>query len=222
MKVVTFYAECTLPEQHRPKAAGFDWRGAIGNLKATVHRFTGLETVTVTDTRTDIEAALRVGDAQAEGVMLWLLDAQAAAIAEFGDVLMVSPDTLIAGPLVSMVGPWDVCLLTRKKPKAIVNSVMMARASAARVWGEIAASARWLSAESREWGADIDAVLGAFHVEPSENATREVRGITLRLLPVDGVFRTVPAGVARRIAEPIWDFKGWRKQRMPEYARFLL
>lgn len=222
MKVVTFYADCDLPDKPKAKQEGFDWRGAIETLSDCADRFLGLETLTVTDAHTDIRCALRVGDARRDGVMLWLLDAQAAAIREFGDVLMVSPDTLIAGRLDCLFGDWDVCLLTRKKPKPIVNSVMFARMSAAGAWARLALDARRLPADAREWGADIDAVAHAFHVAPSEKALREVDGVRVKLLPVAGIFQTVAKGdrIIRPEA-PIWDFKGFHKAKMTQYARLL-
>lgn len=225
MKVATFFADCELPPEPKRKSAGFDWHRAIGELRCTVRASLGVETMVVTDERTAVEGpALRVGDARAEGVMLWLLDAQAEAIRTWtGQLLMVSPDTLIAGRLDVLFGDWDVCLLTRARPKPIVNSVIAVRANAAVAarWDAIARAARAMPADSRAWGADIDALVDAFAVRPREDGIREAGDLRVRLLPIDGVFRSAAAPQPQRLAEPIWDFKGARKAWMPGYAALL-
>lgn len=227
MRVATFFAECDLPPATLEKQRGFDWHGAIDTLTHSARAALGSETVLVTDERSAVRLpALRAGDARKDGVMLWLLDAQAEAIRQSHPwpLLMVSPDTLIAGPLGMLFGDWDVCLLTRARPTPIINSVIAVRASAAVAWewATIAREARKLPARSREWGADVDAVVNYFNVKPCENGIREVRGVRLRLLPIDGIFRSVDRAPARVLPEPIWDFKGSRKARLPGYARLLL
>lgn len=224
MKVATFYAECDLPLKPREKSAGFDWHGAIRALERSARTNLVAETILFTDHATTVQRpATRIGDAKSEGVMLWLLDAQAAAVrASSGPLLMVSPDTLIAGRLDMLFGDWDVCLLTRKSPKPIINSVIAVRASAAVAdfWDNVARRARGLPSASREWGADIDALVETLEVQPCEAACRETCGIRVRLVPVDGIFETVAPGV-RRPPVPIWDFKGSRKAWMPKYATLL-
>lgn len=228
MIVATFYADCVLPRRPAEKSVGFDWHQAIRDLESSARKNLKAETFIVTDTRTTVEKpALRVGDAKAESVILWLLDAQAAAIRAFDGqrLIMASPDALIAGPLDMLFGDWDVCLFTRERPKSIVNSVVAVKASArlADKWDQIAQDARKLSSDAREWGADLDAVVDAFQIRPSENAVREVDGIRARLMPIDGVFRSVDyRGKVQTLPEPVWDFKGLRKQLMPAYARLLL
>lgn len=228
MIVATFYADCELPRRPAEKAAGFDWHQAIRELEASARKNLNAETFLVTDTRTTVaKPAIRVGDAKAESVILWLLDAQAAAIRAFDGqrLVMASPDALIAGPLDMLFGDWDVCLLTRNSPKFIVNSVVAVKASAklADKWDQIARDARKLSPDARAWGADLDAVIDAFQIRPSENSVREVDGIRARFMPIDGVFRSVDyRGKVQPLTEPVWDFKGLRKQLMPAYARLLL
>lgn len=224
MKIITFYADCQLPELARKKQEGFDWRQAIELLAKSAKRF-GYQTLVVTDQKTDIDAWLRVGDAKEEGLMLWLLNAQCEAIrsAESKSV-MVSPDTLIAGDLRFLFGQSDVSILTRKKPKPIVNSVIgfLPSDRLYNLWTRIHERAKTLSDESREWGADIDAVVEVMGIQSDENRIRHVGDVRARFIPLYGNFESVrPYNEPKRLKAPIWDFKGSRKRLMPEYARFL-
>lgn len=226
MRVITFYAHCDLPPEPKRKQIGFDWHAAIRALSASARSTLGCETMVVTDAQTTMQTpVLRVGDAKASGLMLWLLDAQAEAIRVSPEPsVMVSPDTLIAGRLDALFGEWDVCLLTRPRPTPIVNSVIAFRPSSrlAGFWSGIASSARALPRASRTWGADVDAVVNAFGVRPDEDDVRTVGEVKVRLMPLRGLFRSADrAAPAQRMAEPIWDFKGARKARMPDYAELL-
>ncbi len=226
MKVVTFFAECTLPWKPAQKSAGFDWRNACKALARSASKSLGVGTGVVTDIHTDVPGVIvRVGDARDEGLMLWLLDAQAAAIrASKGKLLMVSPDTLITGSLDCMFGDWDVCLLTRERPKALINSVIAVQASpaVAEFWEGMAKAARGYSPESRAWGADVDALIDAVQIKPSEDCTRTAGALRFRLMPAEAIFKSVDlVGPVRRYPQQILDFKGARKSRMPEYAALL-
>lgn len=225
MKVVTFYADAELPAGPAAKSRGFDWRWAVNELSRTARSALDAETLVVTDLDTPMWYPwVRTGDAHEDGIMLWLLDAQAAAIARAdGPILMVSPDTLINGP-VPMFGDWDVCLLTRERPRPIVNSVIsvMPGPAVSRLWRNMAERARNLPPKSIEWGADIDILVDVLRILPNEDAVRTISGVRVRLMPLAGLFRSIdPGAPARRLAEPIWDFKGRRKQRMPDYAALL-
>src|SRR5690606_4740265 len=107
--------------------------------------------------------------------------------------VLVSPDTLIAQPLDMLFGDWDLCLLTRKKPKPIINSVIAFRPCEplAQLWGEVVAAVAALPDASREWGADIDAPVQVLGIQPSENATRKVLGVRTRFMPLRGIFESV-------------------------------
>ena len=231
MKLITFYAECNLPDKPAAKSAGFDWLGAIDQLERSGRAF-GYQTLVVTDAHTDLrgrKAWERHGDAKAQSIMLWLLDAQAWAVSEaraqgFDRIVMISPDTLVARPLDFLFGRWDVAMLTRSKPKPIVNSVISARPSPAvsRLWSLFCERARHLPPESQAWGADIDAPVDVLQIRPMENAVRGFNGVAVRFLPINGRFASVPLGAqASRINVPLWDFKGARKALMPAYARLL-
>lgn len=221
MRIATYYADCKLPDQPRQKQEGFDWRWAIGQLTRTA-ALQNVQTSVVTDSVTDMPGAwLRVGNAMQSGLMLWLLDAQHATIkAADGPMAMVSPDTLISKRIGCLSGDWDLCLLTRKKPKPIINSVIGFNPSErlSTLWGNICNSARSLSKESKEWGADIDALVQYLDIKPAENRTRTVDGVKVRLMPIDGVFQTVPANSSAKLDAVFWDFKGNRKRMMREYA----
>lgn len=226
MRVITFFADADLPPEPRRKQSGFDWHAAICALSASARAALACETAVVTDSRTTMRTpALRVGDAKATGLMLWLLDAQAEAIRlALEPSIMVSPDTLIAGRLDQLFGDWDLCLLTRSRPTPIVNSVIAFRPSSrlAGVWAGIAGAARALPKASQRWGADVDAVVNAFNVQPEEDGIRAVGEVRVRLMPLRGVFRSINAAApVERMPEPIWDFKGSRKARLPEYAQLL-
>lgn len=217
MKIITFYAECDLPPKPKVKQQGFDWRKAIGWLRASAAR-QGYETLVVTDSRTELDAWLRVGDAKSSGLMLWILEAQAEAIRMAdGPCVMVSPDSLVMGGLDGLFGKWDVSLLTRAKPKPIVNSVIgfVPSERLHRVWLQILETARNLSAESREWGADIDAVVEYMGIRPMESGVREVSGVKVGFIPMESVFTSVREVKPRT---PIWDFKGNRKQQMHRFV----
>lgn len=224
MKLFTYFADCDLPEKAQANQAGFDWRHAIKLLTESAAKF-GYPVQVVTDARTAIDSRFRVGDAKAQGLMQWLLHAQAETIARCdGPAVMVSPDTLIAGPLEWMFGAWDVALLTRAKPKPIVNSVIAFQPGdrLLRAWREIEATAESLSAESRAWGADIDAVVDVFGIRPSEDDVRVVGDVRVRLMPTKDRFQSVRHGApASRLLVPLWDFKGARKPLMVKYARLL-
>jgi hypothetical protein len=229
LKIVTFYAECNLPEKPQAKQAGFDWLGAIDQLARSGARF-GYKTLIVTDEATDLRgrpAWLRAGNAKRDGIMLWLLDAQHAAVAKAPMtevIVMVSPDTLIAAPLDFMVGRWDVAMLTRGRPKPIVNSVISVRPGpqTESLWGAFCDRARHLPPESKAWGADIDALVDVLGIRPMENTIRAHNGVSVRFLPINGRFVSVPLGAqASRLRVPLWDFKGARKALMPDYARLL-
>lgn len=226
MKVVTFYADAQLPTGPAEKSRGFDWHGAIENLSHSVYQSLRCWTHLVTDNQTAVTVPpwLRVGNAKAEGIMLWLLDAQASAIAAAVEpVVLVSPDTLIAGPLDALFGDWDVCLLTRARPKPIVNSVIsvVPGVKVARLWNRMAVDARALPAAAREWGADIDIIVDTLQIQPSEDGIREVDGVRVRLMPMESVFQSVDSGPVRRLPVPIWDFKGRRKRLMLDYKALL-
>lgn len=224
MKIITFYADCDLPRKAKRNQDGFDWRRAIKMLEKSAAKF-GYETLIVTDQDTEIDTPwLRWGDAKRDGVMMWLLKAQAKAIEQFSEdkAVMVSPDTLITKPLDFLFGPWDLSLLTRAKPKPIVNSVIGFRPTEqlANLWQNIVEEANALSDDSKAWGADIDAVVNVLRINPSENSGRIVNGVVVRMMPVDGIFQSVPkASDGRRINAPILDFKGPRKSLMASYAK---
>lgn len=231
MKIVTFFADADLPPKAQAKQVGFDWLWAVGELGRTGARF-GYETLLVTDLKTDVrrDPWLRFGDTREAGLMLWLLDAQAAAIrqarAEGIDwIVMISPDTLLARPLDFLMDRrWDVAILTRDRPKPIVNSVLAVRPTAQTValWERFCARANALSDESKTWGADIDALVDELQILPMENTMRQAAGCMVRFLPIRQRFRSINSGApACRMTEPIWDFKGPRKARMAEYARML-
>lgn len=218
MKIVTFYADCHLPEIARRKQGAFDWRQAIGWLRDSAARH-GYETLVVTDTQTDIDAWLRVGDAKASGLMLWILEAQAEAIRQAKWTgAMVSPDSLVMGKLDALMGDWDVSLLTRRKPKPIVNSVIgfVPSDRLHRVWLRALEVARNLPPESQEWGADIDALVSLMKIQPAESGTRTVGEVVAKFIPMESVFTSVRDAPA---TTPIWDFKGNRKQNMHRFVR---
>jgi hypothetical protein len=217
LKIVTFYADCELPQKPLIKQKGFDWRKAIGWLRASAER-QGYETLVVTDTKTDVDAWLRVGDARESGLMLWILEAQAQAIRMAdGPAVMVSPDSLVMGKLDALFGDWDVSLLTRRKPKPIVNSVIGFTPSERlhQLWLQVLDTARNLPAESKEWGADIDAVVDYMSIQPLESGVREVAGVKVGFIKMDSVFTSVRD---HRPNTPIWDFKGNRKQQMHRFV----
>jgi hypothetical protein len=222
LKIITFYAECELPEGPRKNQEGFDWREAIQMLARSGRRF-GYETLVVTDEKTQIDAWLRVGDAS-KGLMLWLLEAQAKAVSRAdGEAVMVSPDTLIAEPLGFLFGKWDMTLLTRRRPKPIVNSVIAFKPGKAvsELWGRVVEVSRGLPDDSKTWGADIDALVKLIGIQPMEDGIRKFCDTRIRLMPMNGKFQSVGGGPAGRINSPLWDFKGARKAKMAEYARIL-
>jgi hypothetical protein len=218
LKIITFYADCVLPPKAHQKQSGFDWHKAIAWLTKSAAR-QGYETVVVTDTRTSMDAWLRVGDAT-NGLMLWILEAQAAAIAAAGEsCVMVSPDSLVMGKLDGLLAA-DVTLLTRFKPKPIVNSVIGFQPSDRlhRLWIRMLAHAKTLPPESLEWGADIDALVSYMGIAPLEDQTRMVDDVSVRFMPMESVFTSVKGEAPNT---PIWDFKGNRKRLMAQYARML-
>lgn len=223
MKLITFYADCELPEKPKANQHGFDWRHAIELLRRSAAQH-GYKVRVVTDDHTAMEAPwLRVGDAK-QGLMMWLLKAQAAAVACSEEpAIMVSPDTLIAGSVDFMMGQ-DLTILTRLKPKPIVNSVIGFAPSPRlnALWSRFVETAEGLSDDSLSWGADIDALVKVMGVVPNEDSTRTVDGVTVRMLPLAGRFESAKLGKQTiRMRSPIWDFKGARKAQMAEYARLL-
>lgn len=217
MKIITFFAECHLPEKARKKQEGFDWRQAIGWLSQSAAK-QGYETLIVTDTKTDIDAWLRIGDAKKSGLMLWILEAQAESIRMAdGPCVMVSPDSLVMGSLDILFGQWDVALLTRGKPKPIVNSVIgfVPSDGLYRLWLKVLGVAKSLPPESIEWGADIDALVDCLSIAPAENGDRYIDGIKAKFIPMESVFTSVKC---ERPSTPIWDFKGARKQLMHRFV----
>jgi hypothetical protein len=220
LNVLTFYAECSLPSFSLVKQAGFDWRQAIKWLSRSAAE-RGYTTRVVTDTATPIEAWLRVGNARESGLMRWILQAQAEAIAKSeGPAVMVSPDSLVKGSLDCLFGAWDVVLLTRQKPKPIVNSVIAFRPSPDlhKLWLAMCRHAESLGPESLEWGADIDALVSYLDIQPLEDGVRVVDGVRVRLMPMASVFTSVDRAFIRPPTTPIWDFKGSRKKLMRQYA----
>lgn len=221
MKIITFYADCHLPEKARLKQQGFDWRRAIKWMRRSAEK-QGYETLVVTDELTQIDAWLRVGDARKDGLMLWILKAQAAAIRNAdGPCVMVSPDSLVMGSLDCLMGEWDLTLLTREKPKPIVNSVIGFKPSEKlyQLWQRFIEHADGLSEASREWGADIDAPVSYMNIEASESGVRVVDDVKTRFLPMESVFTSVNQRFYEDPKTPIWDFKGGRKRLMERYAR---
>lgn len=217
MKIITFYADCDLPERPRRKQEGFDWRQAIAWLRDSAAK-QGYETLVATDSKTEIDAWLRVGDAKASGLMLWILEAQAEAIRlADGPCVMVSPDSLVMGSLDMLIGAWDVSILTRVRPKPIVNSVIGFNPSERlhRLWLDVLETARSLPRESQEWGADIDALVERLSICPLESGVRKVSGVKVRFIPMDSVFTSVRDTAPKT---PIWDFKGNRKQKMQRFV----
>jgi hypothetical protein len=220
LKVVTFYADVDLPEKVKHKSLNFDWWNAIAQMVSTLPYPFSI----ISDHNTAAKLPVhRFSNAKEHGLMLWLLDAQAEAIRiSDEDILMVSPDTLFNGVPHAMIGDWDLCLLTRKSPKPIVNSVIYAKQNAYCFFRKISLQARLLTDDSKEWGADIDAIVNALNIQPNEDCIREFDGIKVRLLPIDGVFKSVDCwNPAVRLQEPVLDFKGQRKSRMTEYFNLL-
>lgn len=220
MNIVTFYADCRLPDQAQRKQAGFDWRQAIKWLKRSAEA-QGYGTQVVTDEKTELEAWLRVGNAKDSGLMLWILEAQAEAMRRSeSPAVMVSPDSLVMGSLDKLFGEWDVTILTRRKPKPIVNSVIAFRPSekVSALWSRVIEHAWTLPPESLEWGADIDALVSYLGIEPLEDSVREIDGVRVRFMPMHSVFTSVDRLVLSPPKTPIWDFKGSRKSLMAKYA----
>lgn len=225
MNIITFYADYRLTGKPADNQAGFDWRAAIEALRTSAARF-GYTTLVVTDDATHMPGAwLRVGNAQSQGLMQWLLCAQQAAMAESsGPAVLVSPDTLISKPLDFMFGDWDLCLLTRKKPKPIINSVIAFRPgqAVASLWARTVTAAKNLPDDSLAWGADIDAPVQVLGIGPAESGERKVDRVRVRLMPLTGLFESVPRHTPpARLKAALWDFKGARKSLMPAYARLL-
>jgi len=224
VRIVTFYADCRLPERPRHKQLGFDWRKAIKMLERSASRF-GYQVDVVTDHRTDLEATLRVGDAMSMGIMKWLLLAQSACVSHADEpTVMISPDTLIAAPIDEIWGDWDMGLLTRTKPTPIINSVIPFRPSQglSSLWDRIVRYADDLPPESLEWGADIDALVGLLSIQPDEDCVRECYGVKVGMIPAHKYFQSVPTWPTLHPPKvPIWDFKGVRKKHMPRYSRLL-
>jgi hypothetical protein len=225
LNIITFYADCSLPDEPRKNQDGFNWRKAVKMMAKSGERF-GYRTLVVTDSATDIEGPwLRVGNARAEGLMMWLLRAQHAAIcASTEPSIMVSPDTLIAKPLNFLMGFWDLALLTRRKPKPIINSVIAFKPTpaVASLWSDIVILAAGLPQHSRDWGADIDAVVDSLAIQFNEDSTRQIDGVCVRLLPMEGKFQSVRHDrQPHHMQAPLWDFKGSRKRHMRGYARLL-
>lgn len=222
MNILTFYADCSLPDFAQVKQAGFNWRQAMAWLERSA-ALQGYPTKVVTDTQTELEAWLRVGNARKSGLMKWILESQTEAIRQAsGPSVMVSPDSLVMGSLDALFGGWDVVLLTRKKPKPIVNSVIAFQPSdrLARLWQRMAAHSKCLDAKSLEWGADIDALVSYMNISQSENCTRMIDDVRVRFMPMEPVFTSVSRSGARANT-PIWDFKGSRKSLMAQHARAL-
>jgi hypothetical protein len=225
LKIATFYADAELQGKPRANQKGFDWRQAIKHLTASAKRL-GIDTVVVTDKHTEIDAWMRVGDAKDQGVMDWLLLAQREVMraTKDGQWLLVSPDTLLHRSPAFMFGPWDLCLLTRPRPKPIVNSVIAYTGGPkpAKLWGDIYDRAQTLPQDSREWGADIDAVVDVLKIKPEESGLRTLGDTRIKFYPMKGVFRSVKHGhTPKLMTEAIWDFKGPRKSIMDGYARLL-
>jgi hypothetical protein len=225
LKIITFYADANLPDKAKRNQEGFDWRKAILMLEKSAARF-GYKTLLVTDRETEFDAPwLRTGDAKHEGIMHWLLGAQAAAMLAIDEpAILVSPDTLIYSRLDFLFGSWDIALLTRQKPKPIVNSVIAFKPSyeVFKAWCDVIKEAESLPPESIEWGADIDAVVNVFKVAPLEARARNVAGVRAMMIPTTGIFQSAPkVGKVSPMPAAIWDFKGGRKARMTEYARLI-
>jgi hypothetical protein len=223
LNVITFYADCHLPEFAKVKQGSFDWRQAIHWLEKSSSR-QGYKVQTVTDEKTDLPAWLRVGDAKRDGLMRWILQAQAKAIREAKEPsVMVSPDSLVMGPLNDLFGGWDVVLLTRSKPKPIVNSVIAFNPSErlANLWDRLATYAERLDKSSLEWGADIDALVSYMAIQPLENGVRMVDDVRVRFMPMHTIFTSVERMTLSPPKTPIWDFKGSRKRLMAKYAGML-
>lgn len=195
-------------------------------MEASGKRF-GYETLVVTDANTDIDNVwLRLGDCREEGLMMWLLRAQAEAIKESPNdrCILISPDTLIAKPLDFLFGKYDLSILTRRKPKPIVNSVIAYKPSEKlnSLWFDIVEQAKTLSQESKEWGADIDAVVNRLRIRPMEYGRRYVDGVHVNFIPINSAFESIRIqNTVKALKVPIWDFKGARKSKMTEYARLL-
>lgn len=220
MNVITLYAECQLPAFAQAKQGAFDWRQALRWLETSAAR-QGYPTRLVTDEKTALDAWLRVGDAKRDGLMRWILQAQAKAMREATEPgVIVSPDSLVMGPLEELFGGWDVVLLTRRKPKPIVNSVIAFQPSArlANLWDRLAKEADGLNRDSLEWGADIDALVKYMAIQPLENGVRMVDDVRVRFMPMHTVFTSVERLSVTPPTTPIWDFKGSRKRLMAKYA----
>lgn len=224
MKIATYYADCVLPDAPKAKQDGFDWRWAIRELSRTAAQQNAFTQV-VTDTQTYMpDAWLRTGNAKESGIMQWLLEAQKETIkAATEPMVMVSPDTLISRRMNFLFGDWDLCLLTRRKPKPIVNSVIAFRPSErmTALWEHICEVAKSLPQESKEWGADIDALVNVLGIRPSERGARSVHGVRVKFIPIEGVFQSAPSKGLSRMNAVFWDFKGGRKRLMPDYAKML-
>ena len=117
-----------------------------------------------------------------------MLSAQAEAIRESGtSAVMVSPDSLISKPIDFLIGDHDLTLLTRLKPKPIVNSIIAFKPSLKlfTMWLEIVQAANNLPASSREWGADIDAVVDRLSIKPAERGRRMVDDVEVKFKRID-------------------------------------
>lgn len=219
MKIVTFYADCSLPPKAQSNQSGFDWRKAMGWLRKSAAK-QGYETVVVSDDVTDIAADIRIGNAKDSGLMLWILQAQAEAIRQAqGPSVMVSPDSLVKGPLDCLFGDWDLVLLTRTKPKPIVNSVIgfLPSEQLYSMWLAMTEHAKSLPPASLTWGADIDALVSYMKIQPSENSVRTIDDVKVCFMPMFHVFTSFSSGQSPKT--PIWDFKGPRKKFMEMCAK---
>ena len=231
VRVVTQYVRPQSVRMADAEAAvrrDFDWPAAVGRLGRSARRAMACGTLVLTDPATPLAGpALRV-PVRDGFLMLWLLDSVLAYLespAFDRDTVLVSPDSLVLGDLRPWLGGYDVGLLTRDRPKPILNSVMgfplAGRAGAVRLFRRACDHASGLDEAALLWGADIDAVVAVTGVRPGEAGTRDVGGSRVRFLPAAGVLRSIrPADLAGpRPAEPVADFKGRRKRWMAGACR---
>lgn len=237
MRIVSPYQ--AFPVEAHPESdviASFDWVAALRMLDRSAQARAKTGIIVLTDHATDVGdlPAFRYATT-ATRLQQWLIEIRLAYLRSDAfdqDTVLVSPDTLIMGPLDKVFLPEaDLAILMRPGPKhkgqwkQILNSVQWWRYTAKDLliafYEEAWRIGQTLDEDLQVWGGDTEAL--RLVLAPIRPGLVVRAGMRVQMMPETEAFRSVSGRDVRLLAAgqqveppgvPLYDFKYLRKQYM--------
>lgn len=227
VRVVTPFRPFAPESASHNKLGEFDWIGAISMLRSSVTRYSETETVSITDTDTELDAPSLRYPTKHRRLMLWILEVCLRYIEseDFDrDTVMISPDILVLADVKRWFGDFDFGVLVRPGPRFVerplLNSVQFwplhGKKKLAVLYRRALEVATTLSEEEIAWGADTTPFV--MLLSPLDVGVVDRVGMKIGMIRSDHVL-TSPNISPRKAAasNKLVDFKYLKKHGMRDY-----